>query len=308
MGGMAYVPLVTYLASLNSPSKHIGFPLFPQRKKSFVFSCLMSDDFEYPSHFVQEKELKRLKKAENRINHIANLLSKKDRISLSDKKALDNLLSRDTYDPTLFTESHRQFKRIHNDVFILLALHCSSGVSNRPVFYLDGSDGGTTSYLRKAGWSNGNLYIANLFQDTAKALKDSHGVTNVFVGRAEDVLASTALGHVPFVAYYLDGCGGSSAPLIAMLEAIFCDARMPRSPEPPPAAFAVGITLTESDSIGGRSLADREQDVTRRLAQLARARRLRMDYAGDDPARFGLSESPRKRDGIAQTTWIVLSP
>ena len=73
-------------------------------------------------------------------------------------------------------------------------------------------------------------------------------------------------------------------------------------------ALAIGITLTESDSIGGRSLADREQDVTRRLAQLARARGLRMDYAGDDPARFGLSESPRKRDGIAQTTWIVLSP
>ena len=261
---------------------------------------------ELPSHFSVEKELKRLRKAENRMNHVANLLLKKDRISSADQKALDKLLTRDTYDPALFTESHRQFKQTHNNVFTLLALHCSSSsVSNRPVFYLDGSDGGTTNCLRRAGWSNGDLYTANLFQETAKVLRDAHGVTNVFVGRAEDLLSSAALDHVPFVAYYLDGCGGSSAPLIAMLEAIFCDARMP--PAPLPSAFAIGITLTESDSIGGRSLADREQDVTRRLAQLARARGLRMDYAGDDPGRFGLSESPRKRDGITQTTWLVLS-
>jgi hypothetical protein len=262
---------------------------------------------ETPSHFLEEKELKRLKKAENRMNHIANLLSKKDRIGSADQKALDTLLSRDTYDPTIFTESHRQFKQTHNEVFTLLALHCSSGVANRPVFYLDGSNGGTTKYLRCSGWSDADLYIVNLFQDTARALKDSHGVKNVFVGRAEDLLSSADLEHVPFVAYYLDGCGGSSAPLVAMLEAIFCDARMAPSYAHPPAAFAIGITLTESDSIGGRSLADREQDVTRRLTQLARERGRRVDYAGDDPGRFGLAESPRKRDGITQTTWLVVS-
>jgi hypothetical protein len=297
------VSFLTCLALFNGHSKHNGLILFPTRQ-SVDSHWFMS---EFPSHFTVEKELRRLKKAENRMNHVANLLLKKDRLSAADQKALDKLLTRDTYDPTFFTQSHRQFKQIHNDVFISLALHCSGSVSNRPVFYLDGSNGGTTISLRRAGWSNKDLYIANLFQDTAMALKDTHGVDNVFVGRAEDFLSSATLCHVPFVAYYLDGCGGSSAPLIAMLEAIFCDERMPQLPASLPSAFAIGITLTESDSIGGRSLADREQDVTRRLAQLACARGLRMDYVGDDPGRFGLSESPRKRDGIAQTTWLVLS-
>jgi hypothetical protein len=40
-----------------------------------------------------------------------------------------------------------------------------------PVFYLDGSDGGTTKSLKQAGFRNDDLYSANLFQDTVDSLK-----------------------------------------------------------------------------------------------------------------------------------------
>lgn len=40
-----------------------------------------------------------------------------------------------------------------------------------PVFYLDGSDGGSTKSLKQAGFRNDDLYSANLFQDTVNSLQ-----------------------------------------------------------------------------------------------------------------------------------------
>ena len=270
-------------------------------------SCLSSLKADM-NHFAEEKALKRLRKAEARMNHIEKLLLKQNRSNDEEKKALDSLLVRDTYDSALFTESHRQFKHIHNKVFVSLALICAGGEPKSPVFYLDGAHGSTTKALRSVGWDEDCLFIANLFQDTAKSLKDSHNVTNVFVGRAEEALRSDGFDSVPFVAYYLDGCGGSSIPLLRMIDAIFSEARMSvMARSALPSSIAIGITLTESDSVGGRSLVDREQDVTRGLAQHALTWGLRMDYVGDDPGRYGLSQSPKRREGITQTIWLLLS-
>ena len=239
------------------------------------------------------------------MNHIEKLLARKQKICLEDQKALNKLLEQDTYNTEFFSESHRQFKQLHNDVFASLAQNCS-GKQHRPVFYLDGMDGSTTRTLRSAGWKDEELFIANIFPDTAETLRICHGVKNVYVGRAEDVLKNKSLSHIQFAAYYLDGCGGSSAPLLSMIDAVFCETRIDKNLAPI-MPFAIGITLTESDSIGRRSLADREQDVTRGLATLAASRGLRIDYVGDNPGRYGLNESPMRREGITQTVWIHVS-
>ena len=46
-------------------------------------------------------------------------------------------------------------------------------VENRFVFYLDGFEGESTKVLRLAGYSDAELYSANMFEDTAKQLKVS---------------------------------------------------------------------------------------------------------------------------------------
>jgi hypothetical protein len=273
-------------------------------KKPRLFGVLPWLSMSEPSHFAQDKQMRRLRKAEARMNHIERLLTRKQTIGSEDQKALNSLLVQDTYNPEHFSKSHQQFKLTHNNVFVALSHYCCSERHHRPVFYLDGLDGFTTRTLRSAGWNDDELFCANLFEKTAGLLKECHGVKNVFVGRAEDVLKSDDVAHIPFAAYYLDSCGGSSSPILAMLHAIFCDARMNSTP---PAPFAIGMTLTESDSIGVRSLADREQDLTRGLTALAAARGLRVEYVGDDPGRYGLDDSPMRREGITQTIWMYVS-
>ena len=63
--------------------------------------------------------------------------------------------------------------------------------------------------------------------------------------------------------------------------------------------------MTEAD-VTGRSVADREQDCTRALAQLGRDRRYRTAYVGDDAGKYGLQTSPRRREAATQTCWLVL--
>jgi hypothetical protein len=69
---------------------------------------------------------------------------------------------------------------LHNSLLyynILFAgLYCSNeniiiGESERSMFYLDGSLGETTKALRLAGFSDLELYTANIFENTANSLK-----------------------------------------------------------------------------------------------------------------------------------------
>ena len=79
-------------------------------------------------------------------------------------------------------------------------------------------------------------------------------------GRAEDILRDDPnFYQMPFCAFYLDGCGGATGPLIAMIDAIFAETRravMRRLPR-----LAVGFTLT-SACASGCPLSVREEQAT----------------------------------------------
>ena len=50
-------------------------------------------------------------------------------------------------------------------------LNPKKSTENNPVFYLDGFEGETTKCLRSAGYASHDLFSANIFKDTAAALK-----------------------------------------------------------------------------------------------------------------------------------------
>lgn len=260
----------------------------------FKSSCCMIDG----------KMLRQKIKSEKRMNMLAGLLSK-EYYDVDSKKAMRSLLQEDTYDSKTFSDSHLQFKSRHNSVFIQLAKYCSiRGISSTQVFYLDGIDGATTEALRNSGFNSSNLYIANLFHNTANILKNTHLIENTFIGRAEDILLLQVLKDIPFAAYYFDGCGGSATPIIAMIRAIFSHTKG-KDILVLPLQFAVGITLTEADP-DRRHIADREQDITRYLSNQCHINNYNMEYVGDQPEKYNLFESPPRREGSTQTTWFVI--
>ena len=63
------------------------------------------------------------RKAEARVNRITNLLSEEKELSSAHLKELKSLLRSDTYDPTVFSESHGLFKLNQNKVFSALGMH-----------------------------------------------------------------------------------------------------------------------------------------------------------------------------------------
>ena len=171
--------------------------------------------------------------------------------------------SGDTYNAGDFSQLHLDFKASHNAVFIALAewAHACDcvPVEHRPlpapnVFYLDGSDGGTTRALLASGFATSQLHVANMFQNTVAALVSpplSLDASRVVLGRAEDAL-SEELADTPFAAIYLDGCGGAPGPLREMVRAVF------HAPSRKSSRLALGFTLTQAHP-SGLSLADREQ-------------------------------------------------
>lgn len=62
------------------------------------------------------------RKAEARVNRITSLLSSEEELSSANRKELNSLLRCDTYDPTVFSESHRLFKLNQNKVFSTLGV------------------------------------------------------------------------------------------------------------------------------------------------------------------------------------------
>jgi hypothetical protein len=195
----------------------------------------------------------------------------------------------DTYDASAFGASHTSFKTRQNLAFSALALP-------GPAFYLDGPNHATTSALLAAGFLPYDLYTANIFPKTCSLLREK--IPNVIQNNAADALVQN-YNNVPFVGFYLDGCGGDPDDLLEMVEALFHGDRVlaPR--------FVVGFTLTRADA-RGRSLGDRETSVLRCIARLCRENGYSPpQHVGDDPVRFGVDESLSKEEGGTMTQWIV---
>jgi len=213
---------------------------------------------------------------------------------------LNGLLSRgETYSVADYSAGHQAFKEAHNEVFALLAQRL--GGPEARVFFLDGPDGGSTAALRARGFTTDQLYVANPHADTCAALT-ALGLTHVTQARAELALISPATASVPFCAAYLDGCGGQTAPLISMIEALFHSRR--RLQLDAVCALAIGLTLTRAEP-GGSSLGDRELQLTRALAAAARAAGFNSPvHVFDDPDAWGLPPVGKEHDAT-MTMWLV---
>lgn len=210
----------------------------------------------------------------------------------------------DPYDPHLFSDEHAQFKTSHNEAFASLAQNlCDDDEDDGcNVFYLDGPDGGTTSHLLEAGFHLDNLYVANEWEESVLALQSEPfhlSAENCVLGRAQDVLLGDNWNEVEFAAYYLDGCGGQTEPIIEMVDAIFCRNSLPNQ-------FGVGFTLTQAEP-GGRELLDRVQDVTRHIFAKARSSGYDMRHVGDDPERYGVDIDLSRKHDHTCTSWVVCS-
>jgi len=145
-------------------------------------------------------------------------------LNQSQEKQLAGLWSKgDTYDSTLHTENHREFKLFHNQGairqrnetvslsynanmlppgFSLAPPAVFSSLSNslkqdsRNLFYLDGPSAETTNeLLASTSHTPATLYTSNMFEDTCKALSEK-GI-NVNHGRGE-VRAGAKRQHITY--------------------------------------------------------------------------------------------------------------
>jgi len=187
-------------------------------------------------------------KAAARANRLDTLLRKPaDVLSSGERKEAEGLRARETYDEASFSPGHAAFKAAHNAMFIALAAYC--GEETPRVFYLDGPGGCTTEAIVAAGYDRSHCFTANWHPSTCAALEaPPHSLENVANCRAE-VALRTCFASTPFSALYLDGCGGSTTPLVECVEALL-GREMERQLPP---RIAVGFTLTEAEPTG-RSL------------------------------------------------------
>lgn len=227
--------------------------------------------------------------------------------------------------------------------------------SRRPVFYLDGPDGATTRALLDAGFAREDLYVTNEWKETWTSLLGAPfwlAKENCVWGRAQDVLQAKASssewnenndglendddndddvfnqhrsvcwGNIPFVACYLDGCGGKPEPIIEMIAALFGD----QGPATTTATtknhvnvadknenqnqfllaptMAIGFTLTAAEP-DGRELLDRVQQVTRATMTIARDKGYDMRHVGDNPTEYGVSVDLLKKHQGISTSWMM---
>lgn len=225
-----------------------------------------------------------------RIEHLQQQNSRTDAESFE----LESLRNRgDPYDATLFTDEHIAFKEAHNQAFVALASRRQPG----PVIYLDGADGATTRALLNSGHFHdlSQLHVANEWKENADQLKSDFGLPHIHHGRLQDM----DLKKIPFVAAYLDGCGGATQPVQDMVRNILKGSLA----EP---SMAIGFTLTNAEPTG-RPLVDRIQDVTRLIATLmAQTDYTRMHHVGDDPERFGVDPELQRQHEGTTTCWVLL--
>lgn len=290
----------------------------------------------------------RRQRSEARHNKLSQLLREcagnGSDVSSASRAELAGLMRRgDTYDAGEFTAAHAEFKQQHNAIFVALTKWAHSandgdhgqdydGQRRPNVFYLEGSDGGTTAALRAAGFQTSQLHVANVFEHTVAALlRSPHNLhrEKLVHGRAEDAL-SWDLATTDFAAVYLDGCGGATAPLIEMVQAVFTNERSKHhvsghagragggggeefresgdggggAPSQARSRFAIGFTLTAAEPTG-RPLADREQDVVRAVVSEAKALGYTTHHVGDQPCLYDIDPSTPKRMGGTLTTWLA---
>lgn len=264
----------------------------------------------------------RLEKSARREDRLSWLESKADRERLTEaeRKEWDGLLAaglcyEEQYDPARFSDTHAEFKALHNDVLVDLARYCAAGKDEEEpprVFYLDGPDAATTGALFRAGFDPARCHVANRHGSTCDALR-AYGLppASVAFTTAKDAFAVPVDDHdddrpqggdagrfagLPFDAYYFDGCGGHAPVVVDMLRAALSDLTVLRPP------VAVGFSIVG----GNRDVVDKELFVLRELVRMVRSCDLRVDHALDDPERYGIHESVRKIDDGAMTTWVVL--
>ena len=232
----------------------------------------------------------------------------------------------ENYDAKEFSEEHLEFKTIHNDVFARLVRWCEKNSDNKSrtdstkVFYLDGPDGGTSSYLiHKAKLAPNQCYVANRHESTCLVLRQSGGgllpVENVVEATASEALTKGIVGaqqgtfaHLDFTGYYFDGCAGYVPHIVNMMSAallVLKDGEPSEQKECCP--IAVGYSL-----LGGtKNLVQKELEVSRALTLIARSRGMKVVHALDDPSTFGLPPNVPKLGGDAGctfTTWLILQP
>jgi hypothetical protein len=304
--------------------------LLPRRCLSMTIERPNSSNTPPSSISISQGKRNQLRlKNEGRHRRIEHLRNQKDPLEHSEILELASLNKRgDPFNSQNFNDDHADFKAQHNAAFVALALGLGLGgdsdcdniaslttttsTTRRPVFYLDGDDGASTIALLQAGFPPSDLYIANEWEESVQALKESHNLPHCYHGRAQEVLKyHPQVSEIPFCAFYLDGCGGATQPVEDMIQSIFqrgsssccCTTHRHRHLA---SRMAIGFTLTNADTLG-RELVDRIQHVTRATNTLARQYGYDMVHVGDDPERFGVDpELPRKHDGTT-TCWLVVS-
>lgn len=203
------------------------------------------------------------------------------------------------YDPVSFSADHVDFKDQHNQAFAQLCHYCGCDDdekgNNKNIFFLDGQNAGTASTLQSAGLSLDSCYVANRHESTCQALLE-WGLSHVAHASAQDALKKSGdFEHVPFGAYYFDGCGGHAPIVIDMLTAAL---DKPSLAKPP---IAVGISL-----VGASNIVNKELQARRRLVQLAKVHGLNVRHVLEDCERYGVDPTISFVEGTTLTTWFLL--
>eukprot|EP00457_Paulinella_chromatophora_P006664 gb/GEZN01006683.1/.p1 GENE.gb/GEZN01006683.1/~~gb/GEZN01006683.1/.p1 ORF type:complete len:404 (+),score=44.13 gb/GEZN01006683.1/:311-1522(+) len=272
----------------------------------------------------ENHKLQRSVRLANRLSALEekNRLAGVSEAEMSELRGLEarGLLMEEQYTPLDFTPEHRAFKAMHNAALVALAKYCQS-VSSAPIniFYLDGPDGGTTSALIKAGFAPAQCFTANRHDTTTRKLLltglPKENVVHATATEALSAMPRGAFGNISFSALYLDGCGGYAPLLIEILQAAFF---FPSTPQrninlsgghtefgwrgKVGQRVAVGFSLVG----GNREFIEKEQQVFRALASIARRNHMRLFHVLDEPEQYGLDHRIRKVDGTTLTSWCLL--
>jgi hypothetical protein len=229
----------------------------------------------------------------------------------NESRELENLqMLGDPYDASIFPEAHTCFKQQHNQAFCDLlssTQSSSSSASLGPVIYLDGADGATTRVLLDAGIQADRLHVVNEWPDTVATLQKQYPEMHLYSGKLQDMDCAK---NLAFVGAYLDGCGGSTQPILDMVAAVLqgqnSTATGSITSSSNSTQMVLGFTLTNAETTG-RPVLDRIQDVTRYIRGAAQSVGFDMMYhVGDDPERFGVDPNLMRQHETTTTSWVVL--
>lgn len=279
----------------------------------------MSDEEAARSVRVQQAKL-RVEKAARRDNRIFVLESLETR-SDAESAELDGLLRNadnfeEQYDPDRFSEEHVEFKRVHNEAFVALARYCQQDRKRKSkiedcaddpnVFYLDGPDAATSSILiEKHGFDPSCCYVANRHVSTVQILQQTLPEENVIHATAAEALTTNSdatFSNIDFSAYYFDGCGGFVPHIIGMMTAALIRTSEDDTMHHAPKTTAVGYSLMG----GNRDVIEKELEICRALATIARTRGMRTRHVLDEPGRYSIPDEISKTETGTFTSWMIL--